>query len=125
MAQPFRLVGMPFQPEAGDKGLVAANDHHDEQVGDHHDVDQAKHDQHDLLFAKVSGMENEVPKLLDEQEHIDALGHDQTQIQRKLRSEEHTSELQSLMRISYAVFCLKKTKKEIIIHTSNKYQNNE
>src|SRR3546814_2941568 len=31
------------------------------------------------------------------------------------RSEEHTSELQSLMRISYAVFCLKKKKKEIYI----------
>src|SRR3546814_3309498 len=31
------------------------------------------------------------------------------QVQR-LRSEEHTSELQSLMRISYAVFCLKKKK---------------
>src|SRR3546814_8182297 len=29
-----------------------------------------------------------------------------------VRSEEHTSELQSLMRISYAVFCLKKTKKQ-------------
>src|SRR3546814_6223920 len=29
------------------------------------------------------------------------------------RSEEHTSELQSLMRISYAVFCLKKQKKQI------------
>src|SRR3546814_3880226 len=29
------------------------------------------------------------------------------------RSEEHTSELQSLMRISYAVFCLKKTQKTI------------
>src|SRR3546814_10862576 len=29
------------------------------------------------------------------------------------RSEEHTSELQSLMRISYAVFCLKKKKKSI------------
>src|SRR3546814_7893045 len=29
---------------------------------------------------------------------------------RHMRSEEHTSELQSLMRISYAVFCLKKTK---------------
>src|SRR3546814_5261042 len=28
-----------------------------------------------------------------------------------MRSEEHTSELQSLMRISYAVFCLKKTKR--------------
>src|SRR3546814_2147696 len=30
---------------------------------------------------------------------------------RHMRSEEHTSELQSLMRISYAVFCLKKKKK--------------
>src|SRR3546814_7945774 len=30
------------------------------------------------------------------------------------RSEEHTSELQSLMRISYAVFCLKKKKQYII-----------
>src|SRR3546814_8992685 len=37
------------------------------------------------------------------------------------RSEEHTSELQSLMRISYAVFCLKKKKKEkIIIKHHNK-----
>src|SRR3546814_4556639 len=33
------------------------------------------------------------------------------------RSEEHTSELQSLMRISYAVFCLKK-KKNIYKHTT-------
>src|SRR3546814_1664927 len=31
----------------------------------------------------------------------------------KGRSEEHTSELQSLMRISYAVFCLKKKKKQM------------
>src|SRR3546814_10284748 len=30
-----------------------------------------------------------------------------------IRSEEHTSELQSLMRISYAVFCLKKKKEQI------------
>src|SRR3546814_5592553 len=30
----------------------------------------------------------------------------------ELRSEEHTSELQSLMRISYAVFCLKKKKQQ-------------
>src|SRR3546814_6347563 len=49
------------------------------------------------------------------------------------RSEEHTSELQSLMRISYAVFCLKKkktpTKQTISIekthqHTLNKITNN-
>src|SRR3546814_9322602 len=36
---------------------------------------------------------------------------------RQTRSEEHTSELQSLMRISYAVFCLKK--KKIIEHETN------
>src|SRR3546814_9920410 len=35
------------------------------------------------------------------------------------RSEEHTSELQSLMRISYAVFCLKKKK-----HTPTRYTHN-
>src|SRR3546814_3581946 len=35
-----------------------------------------------------------------------------------LRSEEHTSELQSLMRISYAVFCLKKKKNNITLQTT-------
>src|SRR3546814_3043608 len=35
------------------------------------------------------------------------------------RSEEHTSELQSLMRISYAVFCLKKKKKQKHEHISH------
>src|SRR3546814_3215773 len=41
-----------------------------------------------------------------------------------LRSEEHTSELQSLMRISYAVFCLKKkkTNKKNNIHKSTKHR---
>src|SRR3546814_986451 len=37
-----------------------------------------------------------------------------------LRSEEHTSELQSLMRISYAVFCLNKKKKHTQPTTKNK-----
>src|SRR3546814_4203265 len=37
----------------------------------------------------------------------------------RMRSEEHTSELQSLMRISYAVFCLKKN------NTNNEYQHND
>src|SRR3546814_264657 len=39
--------------------------------------------------------------------------HKTTSIDRIARSEEHTSELQSLMRISYAVFCLKKNKNKI------------
>src|SRR3546814_7232268 len=38
------------------------------------------------------------------------------QVYKEVRSEEHTSELQSLMRISYAVFCLKK--KNTNIHTN-------
>src|SRR3546814_3061916 len=37
------------------------------------------------------------------------------------RSEEHTSELQSLMRISYAVFCLKKKNKHKKIYTQQQY----
>src|SRR3546814_6876921 len=43
------------------------------------------------------------------------------QYQDGLRSEEHTSELQSLMRISYAVFCLKKKKQA---KSQDKYDNN-
>src|SRR3546814_8612404 len=38
----------------------------------------------------------------------------------KRRSEEHTSELQSLMRISYAVFCLKKKNNKHIYNTQRK-----
>src|SRR3546814_4184746 len=58
-------------------------------------------------------------------EHLDGNGAGQGQVRQRqanavdvaqcigrVRSEEHTSELQSLMRISYAVFCLKKKKKD-------------
>src|SRR3546814_5940772 len=54
----------------------------------------------------------------------DCLGFDLDQFSQRVlqasrdRSEEHTSELQSLMRISYAVFCLKKKTKTIL--TTNK-----
>src|SRR3546814_8677168 len=41
------------------------------------------------------------------------------------RSEEHTSELQSLMRISYAVFCLKKKNKRQVSQTSMVYTHTE
>src|SRR3546814_4389946 len=41
------------------------------------------------------------------------------QLNASIRSEEHTSELQSLMRISYAVFCLKKKKKTTKVYTIN------
>src|SRR3546814_1962244 len=41
---------------------------------------------------------------------------------REYRSEEHTSELQSLMRISYAVFCLKKKKPNDNMYTDTKQE---
>src|SRR3546814_9780165 len=48
---------------------------------------------------------------------VEAHGDDGAALRHHARSEEHTSELQSLMRISYAVFCL--TKKITINHTSS------
>src|SRR3546814_7294104 len=47
------------------------------------------------------------------------------QQQRDPRSEEHTSELQSLMRISYAVFCLKKHNKPYAIDSLQKHYHHE
>src|SRR3546814_8255478 len=44
---------------------------------------------------------------------------------RRLRSEEHTSELQSLMRISYAVFCLKKKKTKTLQHVNKDIYKNQ
>src|SRR3546814_7842194 len=49
------------------------------------------------------------------------LGHKAQTLLDSHRSEEHTSELQSLMRISYAVFCLKKTKYTTRNNISNIY----
>src|SRR3546814_5712332 len=43
-------------------------------------------------------------------------------VELELRSEEHTSELQSLMRISYAVFCLKKKNKTNTINNTTTMQ---
>src|SRR3546814_1310781 len=52
-------------------------------------------------FALVDAALRELPRVVDVESARDSL-------RVRARSEEHTSELQSLMRISYAVFCLKK-----------------
>src|SRR3546814_2115273 len=52
--------------------------------------------------------------------HSDDLGCRRSDLGSEPRSEEHTSELQSLMRISYAVFCLKKKKHNTNILTARR-----
>src|SRR3546814_9477788 len=62
-----------------------------------------------VLFSRHVG-ETSDGDLVDEHEASLLTPQDTVHFQRRFRSEEHTSELQSLMRISYAVFCLKKKK---------------
>src|SRR3546814_1315790 len=71
------------------------------------------------LQAQLEGMEASYKrtkrlheeKVISNAEYDKALA-DYQAMQAQVRSEEHTSELQSLMRNSYAVFCLKKKKKK-------------
>src|SRR3546814_4236910 len=67
----------------------------------------------DEAVARRSGIDRADPRSLAITAHCrDRLDQRQVPgIQHSQRSEEHTSELQSLMRISYAVFCLKKKKR--------------
>src|SRR3546814_10420906 len=50
-------------------------------------------------------------------DYYDRFGHLLGRPESKERSEEHTSELQSLMRISYAVFCLNKKTRQETLHS--------
>src|SRR3546814_2625276 len=62
------------------------------------------------LFRSVVHVDGDRPQLETGQEHDDERDAVARRNSIPFRSEEHTSELQSLMRISYAVFCLKKKK---------------
>src|SRR3546814_2798578 len=64
-----------------------------------------------VMSSRVAGDRREV-------ENDAPIAYRQRQKRLQPRSEEHTSELQSLMRISYAVFCLKKTKTQLTSTTS-------
>ena len=93
VGEPFRLVGMLLQLHPRHERLVAADDHHDQQVRDHHHVDQAEHDQHDLLLGEAHRVRDEVHQFLEEQHHVDALRHDQPEIERKLQPARREDEL--------------------------------
>src|SRR3546814_3421192 len=65
------------------------------------------------LVSERAAVERRAARIADLEESLKAAGSQHDEAARELsdrqaRSEEHTSELQSLMRISYAVFCLKK-----------------
>src|SRR3546814_1502429 len=79
---------------------------------DHQQVTSIQH----LVAAAVPGLKPAMVAIVDDKGTLLARGTEEgllsqtsTRAQEmRIRSEEHTSELQSLMRISYAVFCLKK-----------------
>src|SRR3546814_10733933 len=73
---------------------------------------------HDLPVCAVSGYRNLVHP--DPAEREANIRHLKALLRHARRSEEHTSELQSLMRISYAVFCLKKKSKKQQTNRKNK-----
>src|SRR3546814_4950718 len=82
-------------------------------------ADREQLDRHAVAFALLHDAQ-------DKQRKIQVVVHQQIApayyhllVALYLRSEEHTSELQSLMRISYAVFCLKQTKKTQIYSPSS------
>jgi len=83
--QPLRLVRVAFQIKARHEGFVAADDDHDEQVGNHHHVDQPQHDEHDGFFGHRQGAHDQVLQLDHEMHHIHALRDDQAEIQRHLQ----------------------------------------
>src|SRR3546814_1686686 len=82
-----------FRSRAGWRAVVASKQH-EERSQDHDPHERADDDPPRDALTRVIGLHpRAVPVCQDAR-----------------RSEEHTSELQSLMRISYAVFCLKKKK---------------
>src|SRR3546814_9439065 len=84
------LVGDPLAP-----GRLVVGD----PVGDH---------RVEILAVQIDGGDHGAHLLVGDRERLDGVVGARPLV---LRSEEHTSELQSLMRISYAVFCLKKKNK--------------
>src|SRR3546814_4412583 len=73
----------------------------------------------DDAFVHISAVERAGMHTLNKDQRVSY------ELETDRRSEEHTSELQSLMRISYAVFCLKKKKKYKTIKKTDEQHENE
>lgn len=85
MAEPFGLVGMFINMEAGNEGLVAADDDHGQQVGNHHDIDQIQHGDHDGIVIHNAEVGDQVPQGFEELTGINDLGDNQAYINRQLQ----------------------------------------
>src|SRR3546814_1814263 len=94
-------------------------EHHLRRQCDDRQIDRLRHlgdariafDAADFLVSRIDGEDLPFVALLEQELHRPAVELVEVLRDADDRSEEHTSELQSLMRISYAVFCLKKKTK--------------
>src|SRR3546814_5082305 len=102
------LIGIKKQP------LGVCRAHSPRPCIDHRAVLNVDHGVRNVAERKCANRRAYSPSLGDQD---DVTGLENLFVQ-TLRSEEHTSELQSLMRISYAVFCLKKKIKSTIKNSS-------
>src|SRR3546814_4228000 len=82
------------------------------------DVDRHHRDERDQRVAHPVLEDHRAPGHALGSGGADVVGAHHVEHRGALRSEEHTSELQSLMRISYAVFCLKKKKPHNLTKTT-------
>src|SRR3546814_2612347 len=99
---------------------------------DQHDVARTKvrggkaADEIEVALARREALEQllAVVEVVDQHEHLVRVAADIEADRRAgpIRSEEHTSELQSLMRSSYAVFCLKHKKPILIKYSTSRPQ---
>src|SRR3546814_4076944 len=98
MAFPATFILVYYIDKIGDVMIAIAYHLRRNPLGDRYDL--AAHHQHAMIVARQMALHHNAAAMLyrDLKAFPDLC----------LRSEEHTSELQSLMRISYAVFCLKK-----------------
>src|SRR3546814_7127718 len=111
------LAGTVEVVVAGEAGLLAGLD---EGVRKRIDVAQVRHRQRTIAAVQRVGAAVVALAAAEVRQHrvpVPAVG--AARCPAGVRSEEHTSELQSLLRISYAVFCLKKKKNTTTQPTSH------
>src|SRR3546814_4456321 len=113
-----RIIRQPARRGPGPRPFRIGNDQPDQMrppVAMHHRLEnlrlQGEHSLHPLR--------RDIVALVVDDNVLLAVGDDQPPAIVEVRSEEHTSELQSLMRISYAVFCLKNNIRLILCYINN------